>query len=87
VAKKWMFLGSNPHFGAILGFWFDPRKRACFHALNTGRCSRLHLRYGVSPPRAIHTGEKKHQAGNSWILTVGFVDREDAGLMLIMASI
>jgi hypothetical protein len=38
--------------------------------LQCGRCLRLHLRCGVSP-RAIHTGEKKHQTGNCWILRLG----------------
>jgi hypothetical protein len=28
----------------------------------------------VSPPRAIQTGEKKHQTGNSWILAIGVVE-------------
>jgi hypothetical protein len=41
---------------------------------HSGRCSRLHLRSGVFSSRAIPTGEKKHQAGNSWILAVGFVE-------------
>ena len=68
----------TPIFGAILGF-FWPRKYgkgACFHALNTGRCSRLHLRCGVSPSRHTHKRHKhmSHQTRNSWILAVGVVE-------------
>ena len=59
-AAVWRKNGFEPHFGAILDF-FWPRKMgkgACFHALNTGRCPRLHLCCGVSPSRAIQPGEK-----------------------------
>ena len=63
VAKN---MGSNPHFGAIWGVFGG--KGACFHALNTRRCSRLHLRCSVFPSHHTHRREKKHQTGNSWIL-------------------
>ena len=75
-AAVWRKNGFEPHFGAILDFFGLGKweKGACFHALNTGRCPRLHLCCVVSPPCAIHTGEKKHQTGNSWILAVGVVE-------------
>jgi hypothetical protein len=49
-----------PHFSRSSPRWprsgrggekMGSEKAPCFHALNTGRCSRLHLRCGVSPSR------------------------------------
>jgi len=41
--------GFEPTFWGDFGLFWPSKKGACFHALNTGRCPRLHLCCGVSP--------------------------------------
>ena len=51
-------MGSNPHFGAILDF-VGPRKKAHVSTPSTLAVVQDSICAVVSPPRAMHTGEKK----------------------------
>jgi hypothetical protein len=66
-AAVWRKHGFEPPFWGDLWGFLALRIGACFHALNTGRYSRLHSRCDVSPSRHTHRRENT-PAGNSWIL-------------------